>query len=911
MSIQSRRTFPLVAACALLASIGHAAELPAPSAPSALADIAACDGPFQSVLQGAPQRLAARALWLDERRIRWPGVTADGVFRLLHASGASINAVPGQRPSGHDGALLLRADGAHSDAAPFRYTGAGVEFTVDGDSDSLRALQRGQLVLVREDDRGVVLDATRLQAAAALDRLYAGAADLPDLGVTVMDSVTASGASFALWAPTAYHVALCLYDSGSSRARAVVPMQRDAATGAWRAATGGAQAGGYYTYLVDVLAGDTGVVRNLVSDPYSISLSTDSKRSLIADLASPALKPTGWDTTPSPRTVQALADMTVYELHVRDFSINDATVPTAHRGKYAAFGDLASNGMRHLAALARAGLTDIHLLPVFDIASVPEQGCTSARPRGGAASEAQQALVMAAADSDCFNWGYDPFHYSAPEGSYASDAADGAVRVRELRAMVASLHKLGLRVGMDVVYNHTYRSGQHERSVLDRIVPGYYHRLDAAGAVAQSTCCDNTATEHAMMGKLMTDSVLLWATQYGIDSFRFDLMGHQPRAVMEQLQRRVNAAVGHPVQLIGEGWNFGEVENGARFVQASQLSLGGSGIGTFSDRARDAMRGGSAGDAGARLIREQGFINGLVLDPNALGGGRPLSQLQRAADLVKVGLAGSVRDYRMRTAGGVVKSLGEIDYNGQSAGYAVNPGEAVNYVENHDNQTLYDINAFKLPRATSSAERARVQMLGAAIVAFSQGVAYYHAGIDILRSKSLDRNSFNSGDWFNRIDWTYRTNYFGTGAPPNADNGKDYALIKPLLMDARLRPQPADIAFARDVFRELLAIRASSTLFRLHTAAEVQQRLHFLDSAAPVIAARLDGEGYAGARYARVAYFVNVDKVAHTVTATSEQRRRYRLHPAHAADARVKQARFDGATGSFVIPARTAVVFVE
>ncbi len=897
MSIDKRRTRLIFAgACALLAAAGHAAELA----------LAACDGPFQTVLRPAPARTDARAVWLDSQRVRWPGAPADGTFKLYHAAGAGISARVGEKVGGFDGALVLRA--AQSSKVPrFNYVGAGAELIVAASSDQLRTLQRGQLVLVQEDAAGLVLAATRLQSAGALDSLYAAALDTPDLGVTATDT----GATFKVWAPTAQTVSVCLYDSGSSRARAIVAMQRDDATGVWRAAVPGNISGGYYTYLVDVVTANDGLVRNLVTDPYSISLTTDSRRSYIADLAAPGLKPPGWDAARAPQTVHGLTDMAVYELHVRDFSINDASVPAAHRGKYAAFGDTGSNGMRHLAALSRAGLTDVHLLPIYDIASIPERGCTTPQPAGGPASETQQASVMAGAATDCFNWGYDPYHYSAPEGSYASDAADGKRRVIELRAMVASLHKLGLRVGMDVVYNHSYRSGQHERSVLDRIVPGYYHRLDAAGAVAQSTCCDNTATENAMMGKLMIDSVVLWASQYKIDSFRFDLMGHQPRSVMEELQRRVDAVVGHPVQLIGEGWNFGEVENGARFVQASQLSLGGSGIGTFSDRGRDAMRGGSAGDSGELLVSQQGFINGLVTDPNALGGRRPASDLQRAADLVKVGLAGSLRGYRLRTADGVVKPLADIDYNGQPAGYAVNPGEAVNYVENHDNQTLYDIDAFKLPRTTSTADRARVQMLGAAIVAFSQGVAYYHAGIDTLRSKSLDRNSFNSGDWFNRIDWTYKTNYFGTGAPPVEDNGKDYALIKPLLLDARLRPTAADIAFARDAFRDLLAVRASSTLFRMRTAEDVQQRLHFLASPAPVIAARLDGERYAGAGFKKIAYFVNVDKVAHTVAAESEKGRRYRLHPALRADARIKQARFDSDAGSFVIPARTAVVFVE
>jgi pullulanase/glycogen debranching enzyme len=851
--------------------------------------LADCDGPFQTTLQPAATALDARAVWTDARTIEWPGQQAGGTFRLYHAAGAGIVARAGAPVTGADGAVALRSSDAIVKHEGFRYLGPGLQFSVNAPVDTLRALHREQLVVVREDAAGRALDATRIQSAGALDKLYAAAVEAPDLGVTATDT----GATFKLWAPTAQAVAVCLYDSGSSHARAIAPMQRDDASGIWRAAHSGDISGGYYSYLVDVVAGDAGLVRNLVTDPYSISLSTDSKRSYIADLAAPGLQPPGWNAMRAPQTVRGLTDMVVYELHVRDFSINDASVPVAHRGKYLAFTDTGSNGMRHLAALARAGLTDIHLLPVFDFGSVPEQGCVTPHPAGAADSESQQALVTASADKDCFNWGYDPFHYSAPEGSYALDAADGKRRIIELRALVQSLHKLGLRVGMDVVYNHTYRAGQHERAVLDRIVPGYYHRLDASGKIAQSTCCDNTATENAMMGKLMIDSVVLWATQYKIDSFRFDLMGHQPRAVMEQLQARVDAAAGHPVQLIGEGWNFGEVADGARFVQASQLSLGGSGIGSFSDRGRDAVRGGGAGDSGAALIEHKGFINGGISGA--------------AADMVKLGLAGSLRTYSLQTADGKDRPLWTIYYGKEPAPYAVLPGEAVNYVENHDNQTLYDINVLKLPRATSTAERARVQMLGAAIVAFSQGVAYYHAGIDTLRSKSLDRNSFNSGDWFNRLDWTYRTNYFGTGLPPAADNGKDYALLKPLLADAHLRPAPADIAFARDVFRDLLAVRASSTLFRMRTAADVQQRLHFMDSPAAMIAARLDGEGYAGAGFKSVCYFVNVDTVAHTVA--GQTGRRYRLHPAQKADGRVKQARFE--SGVFTIPPRTAVVFVE
>jgi pullulanase/glycogen debranching enzyme len=206
-----------------------------------------------------------------------------------------------------------------------------------------------------------------------------------------------------------------------------------------------------------------------------------------------------------------------------------------------------------------------------------------------------------------------------------------------------------------------------------------------------------------------------------------------------------------------------------------------------------------------------------------------------------------------------------------------------------------------------------------AIDAFAQGVAYYHAGIDVLRSKSLDRNSFNSGDWFNRLDWTYRNNYFGTGLPPAEDNGKDYALIKPLLANAAFKPAPADIAFARDAFRDLLAIRASSSLFRLPSAAEIRRRLRFFNTGSTqtptVVAAHLDGEGYPGANFKGISYFINVDKVGHTVTDEQAAGKALRLHPVflspNAADKRATQASFDAGTGSFSIPPRTAVVFVE
>jgi pullulanase/glycogen debranching enzyme len=890
-----------------------------PAAAQAAVPLEACDDPgFQQVLHASGASLDARAVWLNRQLIRWPGAAAEGSFKLYHSPTAAIVARPGGKVEGAAGALQLEVSNApvpQAAATRFKWVASGPVLSVRAaDLAQLAQLHREQLVLVQEAPDGSVRAATRIQAAGALDDLYAAADRIADLGATPTGKKT----GFRLWAPTARQVAVCTYDSATGKASAVHDMKLDSATGAWSAAVARDLSGGYYRYAVDVVVDGMGVVRNFVTDPYSVSLTTDSKRSYIADLDAAALKPKGWDRSRAPDTVKAQTDMVIYELHVRDFSINDPSVPAAKRGKYTAFGETGSNGMKHLAALAKAGLTDIHLLPVYDLGSVPEQNCALPRPSGAPDGESQQALVGKTKESDCFNWGYDPYHYNAPEGSYSSDPADGARRVLEFRQMVMDLHRAGLRVGTDVVYNHTFIAGQNEKSVLDRVVPGYYHRLNAAGGIERSTCCDNTATENTMMAKLMIDSAVHWTRHYKIDSFRFDLMGHQPRAAMEVLQRRVNKAAGRHVQLIGEGWNFGEVADGARFVQASQLSLNGSGIGTFSDRARDAVRGGSAGDSGEAMIRQQGYINGLVYDPNALGGKHQKADLLRAADLIRVGLAGSVRPYPLRGFDDRVRPLAEFAYGKQPAGYASQPGEVVNYVENHDNQTLFDINVLKLPVDTPAAERARVQVLGMAINAFSQGVAYYHAGIDTLRSKSLDRNSFNSGDWFNRIDWSYQDNYFGTGLPPHEDNGKDWALLKPYLANAAIKPAPSDIAFARDAFRDLLAIRASSTLLRLRSTDDIVQRLRFFNTGAQqeptVLAAWIDGKGYPGARFGALAYLVNVDKVAHTVSEAALRGKRLRLHPVHtragAADARAKEARFDGAAGSFTVPPRTAVVFV-
>ena len=266
---------------------------------------------------------------------------------------------------------------------------------------------------------------------------------------------------------------------------------------------------------------------------------------------------------------------------------------------------------------------------------------------------------------------------------------------RQFREMVAAINDAGLRVVMDVVYNHTTAHGQDPRSVLDRIVPGYYQRLSSTGAVETSTCCSNTATEHAMMEKLMVDSVVTWATEYKVDGFRFDLMGHHSRANMEAVRAALDELTvaddgvdGSSIYVYGEGWNFGEVANNARFQQASQLELFGAGIGTFSDRLRDAVRGGGPFDDDPRI---QGFASGLYTAANTSpANGSTEQQLARLLlyhDQIKVGLAGNLRDYEFVDRTGADVTGAEVDYNGQPAGYAADPSEVITYVDAHDNET--------------------------------------------------------------------------------------------------------------------------------------------------------------------------------------------------------------------------------
>jgi pullulanase-type alpha-1,6-glucosidase len=408
-----------------------------------------------------------------------------------------------------------------------------------------------------------------------------------------------------------------------------------------------------------------------------------------------------------------------------------------------------------------------------------------------------------------------------------------------------------------------------------------------------------------MMAKLMIDSAVLWVKHYGIDSYRFDLMGHQPRAEMEKLQAAVDAASGRRIHLIGEGWNFGEIENGRRFEQASQLSLNGSGIGTFNDRLRDAVRGGAFNDSGETLLKRRGFINGGADDA-----ARPLAERLTDADWVRAGIAGSVASYVLRG-----QPLANVNYRGSPAGYVSSPQEVVNYVENHDNQTLYDMNVFRLPLNTPPMERARVQTLGIAITALAQGVPYFHGGIDILRSKSLDGNSYDAGDAFNFMDWSLTRNGFTANLPRKQDNQHNWDSMRARLTNTALAATPEAIRATHSAFLDWLAVRASNPLFRLSHAHHIEQRLRFIEpdtkTAAQLIAYTLDGTGLANSPYRFALVVVNPTIQEQVLELPTAQLEGLALHPA-LRDARTREAaRVDASTGKVRVPARTAVVWVR
>ncbi|WP_406177661.1 pullulanase-type alpha-1,6-glucosidase [Streptomyces sp. NBC_00996] len=849
----------------------------------------------------------SKAVWIDRNTVAWNGSDAAVSTQLLYSRDGSI-VVKGGALTSDDERWLRLSKTTLTDAqkAKLPHLKDYTAWSVDPrDRDRVREALSGQIVASQRAANGAVLAATGVQIAGVLDDVYD--ATKAQLGPAFHHGRP----TLSVWAPTAQSVSLDL--DGST-----VAMKRDATTGVWSVTGEKPWTNKPYRYVVKVWAPTVQkLVTNKVTDPYSVALTADSKRSLVVDLDAKSLAPHGWSNLKKPKAV-ALKDAQIQELHIRDFSVADKTVPAKDKGTYLAFTDKDSDGSRHLRQLAESGTSYVHLLPAFDIATIPEkkadQAATDCDLASYAAdSEKQQECVSKVAAKDAYNWGYDPYHYTVPEGSYATDP-DGTERTVEFRKMVTSLNEDGLRVVMDVVYNHTAASGQADTSVLDKVVPGYYQRLLADGSVATSTCCANTATENAMMGKLVVDSIVTWAKEYKVDGFRFDLMGHHPKANILAVRKALDALTlakdgvdGKKIILYGEGWNFGEVADDARFVQATQKNMAGTGIATFSDRARDAVRGGSPFDGDPGI---QGFASGLYTDPNSsTANGTSAEQEARLLhyqDLIKVGLTGNLAKYRFTDSDGKEVKGSEVDYNGQPAGYADAPGDALAYADAHDNESLYDALTYKLPATTSADDRARMQVLAMATATLSQGPSLSQAGSDLLRSKSLDRNSFDSGDWFNAIHWNCQEgNGFGAGLPMAADNASKWPYATPLLTSVKVGCDQIEGASA--AYRDLLKIRSTENVFGLGTADQVQSKLSFplsgKDETPGVITMRLGD--------LLVVFNATPEKQEQTIGALAGTA--YALHPVQAsgADSTVKSSSYAEKSGTFAVPGRTVAVFTR
>jgi pullulanase len=466
-----------------------------------------------------------------------------------------------------------------------------------------------------------------------LDNYYYGGNDL-GLNYRVTGSV------FKLWAPTANSVSVALYDdAGTYNAKGQVldnetqnlyPMQKDPQTGLWSVSIQGNLEGKYYLYRIEFTEGVNPLDQtvNYAVDPYTVAVSANGQRTAIINMAD--TNPPGWTSSKPP--FAAMQDAILYELHVRDFSI-DENSGMKNKGKFLAFTEHGTKnsagfptGIDHLAGL---GITHVHLLPSFDFASVNE--LTEDDP---------------ASANLKFNWGYDPQNYNVPEGSYSTDPRNLKLRITEFKQMVQALHDAGIRVVMDVVYNHTFQNGA---GPFDHVVPAYYYRTTDTGALADGSACGNeVASERPMVRKYITDSVLYWAKEYNIDGFRFDLMGLIDTPTMRQLTRELRSRIDPSLIIYGEPWQAG----GSVLPEEEQTIIGaqkGLGFAVFNDRIRTAIKGGSDDDT-------KGFT---------------LGEPEQEKGIVK-GIMGSVNDFTACAS------------------------ESINYVTAHDNLNLWDKMALSL-----------------------------------------------------------------------------------------------------------------------------------------------------------------------------------------------------------------------
>jgi len=849
-----------------------------------------------------------QAFWIDRTTVAIPGADSQSgwSYSLVYSLNAGLTITStGSLTGGTPIALTLSPDGFSSPEAAQYPQLAGyavLHLPASVSVDTLKQIVTGQIVITATDTASNLRYVTGVQNAGVLDDLfyYSGA----------LGPVFSNGQlSISLWAPTAQSVKLLLYSQENDTAPVqTVPMT--AVNGVWIAAGQSSWKGEYYLYDVIVYVPSLQkIVENFVTDPYSVDLALNGAKTRITDLSDESTKPAGWDGSSAP-SLASKSDFSVYELHVREFSVADTSVPEEYRGTYLAFTNPATYGMTHLQRLARAGLKAVHLMPTFHIGSVNEDKSTWQTPVGLSPNPpdgtAQQAAVTAVQGSDGYNFGYDPVHYLAPNGGYAFNPDN---RVLEYREMVLALHKAGLRVVQDVVFNHTFASGQTTYSVLDQIVPGYYQRLDSDGNVETASCCSDTASEHRMMEKLMIDAVLLSAREYKIDGFRFDDMSlhfvynmQHVQQALEQLTPASDGVDGSKIYIYGEG--FQNPESAALGVNATQENLYGSGIGTFNDRIRDGIRGGSS--FSNQTARVQGFATGLFTDPSLYTTatvGQSLSDQQNTlnleADWIRIGLAGNLRDFTFVDSTGTTVKASQVLYAGQPAGYTASPLEAVNYCSVHDNQTLFDAIQLKsaVPGTTSTggdsiALRTRRQVVAMSLIALGQGVPFFLGGDDLLRSKDMDYNSYNSGDWFTKINWIYQgdrpsknllaeeSNNWGSGLPLANVNQNQWSFMQPLLANTALAPTPADISTSAAAFQTFLGIRSSSPLFHMATLAEVQNNLSFLNTGTSqipgLIVMKLDAHGGSYGIYNHIVVVFNA--TLNTVNFQDDQLKSLNLH---------------------------------
>ena len=806
---------------------------------------------------------------------------------------------------------------------------AVLQLPSDTQVSTLQTALEGQLAFSAIDSTGTLKYATGIQFADVLDDLfyYPG-----KLGVVFRHEESDwhdwaddenCAVKLKLWAPTAQSVSAQIFDHEfDTTPSAVIPMHEH--NGVWVADGDPSWKDKYYLYSVQVwVPSDSAVDTNVTSDPYSIDIALNGTKSRITDLDSDETKPAGWDDDSSP-PLRSFSDMSLYELHIRDFSVNDLTVPAAHRGLYEAFDDQNSDGMRHLRSLAKSGLKAVHVLPSFHFASVNEDKSKWIIPTGLAQfppdGQQQQAAVTASQTGPAYNWGYDPVHYMTPEGSYAINPDD---RVREYRVMVNGLHKAGLRVVLDVVFNHTNASGEGPNSNLDEVVPNYYHRLDTNGNLETASCCPDTASEHKMMEKLIIDTLLLNVRKYKIDGFRFDILSFMFTYNVEDIQQALQSLTlekdgvdGSKIYLYGEGFNFGDTANNQIGPNASQINLYGFGVGTFNDRIRDGIHGGSP----FTDERVQGFATGLFTDSSDFTNGSLSSDQQKAqllqyTDWIDVGLTGNLRDYTFTDSAGTTVTGAQVNYNGQPTGYTKSPTEAINYASVHDNQDLFDQVQLKSSFSDSIATRARRHVMGMSLVTLGQGIPFFQGGDDLLRSKDMDQNSYDSGDWFNKIDWSGQTANWGIGLPIASQNEGQWPIMTPLLSNPTYTPLPANIAYSKAAFRELLKIRYSSDLFRMATSEEIQQNLTFLNTgpnqAPGLIVMKLDANGGNYGVYKHIVVVFNATNAPVTFTDSRLQGLLLHLHPVqkNSSDPATRQSTFNPQLGTAAVPALTTAVF--